>query len=296
MYPRSKQAGFSLFELILVIVLLGIMASGAGMLITTPIDAYNDQVRRQLLVDQAEMALRQIARDVRKALPNSIRTTPVGGAGWALEMVNTSDGARYRDEAGDEFAAATHILDFTSADTEFNFLGRLNLLAPSTLSANQRLVIYNTAPANIYNDAVGGASLGIITPFGTVMDLTELTMGVEVEHHLVLDTPFQFSQQSPGQRAFIVDGPISYICNPAIGRITRYSGYFYADPQPTGPPGPDFDGPVVDGPVVTQVIACSINYMAGTAQRGGIVTLEITLSDSGETVSLLHQVHVDNVP
>ena len=280
-------------ELILVIVLLGIMASGAGLLITSPIDAYSDQVRRQLLVDQAEMALRQIARDVRKALPNSIRITPDGRA---LEMVNTSDGARYRDEAGVEFSAATHILDFTSADTEFNFLGSLNQPASSALSANQRLVIYNTAPANIYNDAVSGASLGIITPFGTVMDLTEVTMGGEVEHHLELDTPFQFSQQSPGQRVFIVDGPISYICDPASGRITRYSDYDYADLQPTGAPGLEFDGPVVDGPVVTQVIACSFNYTAGTAQRGGLITLEISLSDSGETVTLLHQVHVGNVP
>jgi len=289
-YIRSRQAGFSLFELILVIVLLGIMASGAGLLITSPIDAYSDQVRRQLLVDQAEMALRQIARDVRRALPNSIRTTPVG-AGWALEMVNTSDGARYRDEAGVNFSAATYILDFTSADTEFNFLGSLNLPAPSTLSANQRLVIYNTAPANIYNDAVGGASLGIITPSGTMMGLTELTMGGEVEHHLVLDTPFQFSQQSPGQRLFIVDGPISYICNPATGRITRYSGYDYSVAQPTAAPPTGSAGPLV-----TQLIACSIDYTAGTAQRGGIVTLDITLSDSGESVTLLHQVHVDNVP
>jgi len=292
---HSKQSGFSLFELILVIVLLGIMASGAGLLITPPIDAYSDQVRRQLLVDQAEMALRQIARDVRRALPNSIRTTPVG-AGWALEMVNTVDGARYRDEFGGLFITDDDILDFTSPDAAFNFLGSLNLPASSALSANQRLVIYNTAPANIYNDAVSGASLGIITPFGTVMDLTEVTMGGEVEHHLELDTPFQFSQQSPGQRVFIVDGPISYICDPASGRITRYSDYDYADLQPTGAPGLEFDGPVVDGPVVTQVIACSFNYTAGTAQRGGLITLEISLSDSGETVTLLHQVHVGNVP
>ena len=143
MFTRSRQAGFSLFELIIVIVLLGIMAGGAGLLITTPVDAYNDQVRRQLLVDQAEMALRQIARDVRRALPNSIRTTAVG-AGWALEMVNTIDGARYRDETGGVFTADTDILDFTDADTEFNFLGQLNLTPPLLLGANQRLVIYNT--------------------------------------------------------------------------------------------------------------------------------------------------------
>ena len=73
-----KQAGFSLLELILVIVLLGVLASGAGLLITTPIQAYSDQVRRTQLVDQADMSLRQIARDIRHALPNSVRFQNIG--------------------------------------------------------------------------------------------------------------------------------------------------------------------------------------------------------------------------
>ncbi len=47
----GKQAAFTLLELITAIVLLGVLAAGAGLLITTPIDAYNDQLRRQQLVD-----------------------------------------------------------------------------------------------------------------------------------------------------------------------------------------------------------------------------------------------------
>ena len=286
MGTRPGQTGFSLFELIIVIVLLGIMAGGAGLLITTPVDAYNDQVRRQLLVDQAEMALRQIARDVRRALPNSIRTTAVG-AGWALEMVNTIDGARYRDETGGVYSANTDILEFSSADTEFNFLGQLNFTPPLVLGANQRLVIYNTAPTNIYSDAVLGPNPGIVTPAGTSLSLSNNG----IEHHIVMAPAFQFSQQSPGQRAFIIDGPISYICDPLSQRITRYHNYAYSIGQPTTAPAGS-----VEGPLVTQLVACSINYTAGTAQRGGIITLEISLSDSGESIRLLHQVHVGNVP
>jgi len=286
-YQHAKQAGFSLFELILVILLLGIMAGGAGMLINTPIDAYSDQVRRQLLVDQAEMALRQIARDVRRALPNSIRTT-TDGTIWALEMVNTIDGARYRDEPGGIYNADTDILDFTKSDEEFNLLGLLN---SATLASGQRLVIYNTAPDNIYSDAVSNANPGIITPAAsTGFSLALSVNGIENHITMAPSPGFQFAQQSPGQRVFVVDGPISYICDPGSGLITRYSGYSYTVAQPTPPAGAN------EGPVVTRVIACSFNYTAGTAQRGGLITLEITLSDSGESVTLLHQVHVDNVP
>ena len=48
----GSQSGFSLLELIVVVVLLGILASAGGLLILQPIEAYDDQVRRQQLVDQ----------------------------------------------------------------------------------------------------------------------------------------------------------------------------------------------------------------------------------------------------
>ncbi|MCP4277830.1 MAG: prepilin-type N-terminal cleavage/methylation domain-containing protein, partial [Gammaproteobacteria bacterium] len=203
---QQKHSGFSLLELILVVVLLGVLASGAGLLISTPIEAYNDQLRRQQLVDQAETALRLIARDVRRALPNSLRVS-----GDALEMINTVDGARYRDENATATATATddEVLDFATADPEFNFLGRLNSL--TALSANHRLVIYNTTD-DIYTFAEGGAATGIITPADS-LTLTSPSSPYSNEDHIVMDPAFQFTQQSPGQRAFIVDGPISYICD-----------------------------------------------------------------------------------
>jgi MSHA biogenesis protein MshO len=292
MYGQSKQAAFSLLELILVIVLLGVMAGGAGLLITTPIEAYNDQLRRQQLVDQAEMALRQIARDVRRALPNSIRTRTVGAV-TALEMINTIDGARYRDENESGLGGPEDILEFVGSDTEFNFLGQLNFLT-GVLPPNQRMVIYNTAPGNIYSDAISNNNSGIITSTATGLEIFTTSANYPDEYHVTMANPFSFTQQSPGQRAFFVDGPISYVCDLSAGnnQITRYSGYAYQNPQPVPTPV----GVVQSGLVVTKLSACSINYTAGTASRGGIITLEITVTDSGENITLLHQVHVDNVP
>ncbi len=289
MLPMTNQRGFTLMELIIVIVLLGILASGAGLLITKPIEAYNDQLRRQQLVDQGEMALRQIARDIRRALPNSLR---VDATGSAIEMVNTIGGARYRDEVGGVFIdPVDDILGFTSVDTAFNLLGRLNLTALQLL--NQRLVIYNTVPAdaisNIYSDAVIG-DLGVMTPAGTTLGLSDASSGVE-EHRITLSAAFQFSQQSPGQRIFVVDGPISYVCDTGTATLTRYDSYPYQSTQTLAPAGAE------SGLVVSQLKSCSFTYDAGSTQRGGIVTMEIVLDDAtSESISLLHQVHVVNVP
>jgi MSHA biogenesis protein MshO len=287
MKSPTSMAGFSLIELIVVIVLLGLLAAGAGMLILNPIEAYDAQVRRHQLVDQGEMALRQVARDLRRALPNSIRIAPAG-TGFALEMVNIVDGARYRDEYGGAYVAdADFVLDFTVPDAVFNLLGGLS--NPMAFAAGNRLVIYNTS-TNIYAEAVDVDKQGIITDAGTTLAFATLNPGPNQEDQISLSTPFEFTQQSPGQRAFLVDGAISYICNPATGSIVRYSGYGFDNPQQIPPGG------AVGDTLVTQVIGCNASYTPGTAQRGGIVSLDITLGDSGETVNLLHQVHVVNVP
>jgi len=289
MKARASQAGFSLVELIVVVVLLGVLASGTGLLITRPIEAYEAQVRRQQLVDQGEMALRQIARDVRRALPNSIRITAVG-AGSALEMVNTVDGARYRDEFGGAYTVDPNfVLDFASADMVFNLLGPLR--NPAAFNANNRLVIYNTS-VNIYTEAVGVDNQGIITPAGISLGLNNLGAGLTREDQITLSAPFLFTQQSPGQRAFFVDSSTSYICDPAGSQILRYAGYGFLAAQPTA--AADFG--VASGKVVSELSSCNFSYSAGSAQRGGILTIEIAISDSGETVNLLHQIHVVNVP
>jgi len=48
--------------------------------------------------------------------------------------------------------------------------------------------------------------------------------------------------------------------------------------------------------VTNRVSNCSMTYAPGTSQRAGLVSIALAVTDTGETVSLLHQVHVDNVP
>ena len=296
MVRSCRQSGFSLIELITVVVLIGLLATAGGLLLLNPIEAYDDQVRRQQLVDQGEMALRQIARDVRRALPNSLRETTVG-TGSAIEMVNTVDGARYRDEiGGTDYNDSIHVLDFISPDDRFNMLGLLELADTIEMgNGNQRLVIYNTS-ANIYTEAMDTLDFeGIITRGDMGLTRMTLTPGTDGdEDNITLSTPFLFTQQSPGQRAYIVDGPISYVCDPTTSRLLRYSDYDYTNPQPTA--SGDFPGSPEVGSVISQLSACSMTYDDGTSERGGILTVEITITTGGESVSLLHQIHVQNVP
>lgn len=285
--------GFSLIELIVVIVLVGILAAGAGLLITRPIEAYSDQIRRSQLVDSAEMALRRIAVDVRRALPNSIRVVNNSPNGWALEMVNTVDGARYRDEFGGAFITPDDILQFTVLkDQIFNLLGGLTTMSIGSYP-DYRVVIYNTNPVQVYNDAANNNDPGIISAAGLALSQ------VGIEQRITLNASHEFQFQSPTQRLFVVDGPISYICDDSTGRLTRFEGYTYRANQAAVDTVGELSAlaNVQIGRVASQVSSCSIVYQAGTSQRGGLITLELAVTDSeNESVQLLHQIHVENAP
>ena len=78
MSNRRKQQGFTLIELIITIVLGGIVAAITSSILTQPINAYMDSSRRATLTAAADSALQRMQRDIRRALPNSIRISADG--------------------------------------------------------------------------------------------------------------------------------------------------------------------------------------------------------------------------
>jgi MSHA biogenesis protein MshO len=90
MYSRRVQHGFTLIEAIMVIVITGILAGVVAVFITRPVQGYVDSVRRAELTDVADVALRRIGRDVRLALPNSLRVS----GNSCIEFIMTKGGGR----------------------------------------------------------------------------------------------------------------------------------------------------------------------------------------------------------
>ncbi len=62
--------------MIVVIAITGVLAAAVAVFIKNPVEGYVDAVRRADLTDLADTALRRMTRDVRTALPNSLRVPP----------------------------------------------------------------------------------------------------------------------------------------------------------------------------------------------------------------------------
>jgi MSHA biogenesis protein MshO len=212
--------------------------------------------------------LRRIARDLRHALPNSVRLTMPGGCAGtnscALEFIPTIDGGRYRIGGGDE-------LDFSIADTSFDVVGPMPAAAPT-----HHIAIYNLGIEGA--DAYEGSS--------AATHVRRAIAAVGAGSLTITSTnPFPF--ESPRQRFHVLVSPVSYICDPQAGTLTRVSGYGWPEAPVAG----------ATHLLAQRVSQCRFTYdQATSAQRMGLVTLHLSLTDGNETVTLYHAVHLSNQP
>jgi MSHA biogenesis protein MshO len=283
---RAGARGMTLIELVIVIVLSAIVISFMSMLIVTPIDAFTAQKQRAQLGDAADSALRLMARDLRSALPNSVRTAASGSV-VALEMLATVDGARYQDNG--PLANPALWLNFAAVDTGFSTTVPFSQITLPYSSTSSYLAIYNIGipGANAY------ALANVITPAGTTITIAAgATPNAQV---VTLNPGFQFSFGSPGKRVYLVSGPVSYLCDTSVGTVTRFSGYTINATQPTSAATLNAAG-AASGVVATNVAGCQFTYASGTSKRVGMASLLLQMANNGQEFQLLEQTHLVNAP
>lgn len=290
---RHAHHGFTLVELVVVITLSAALSIVVMQFVTAPVEAYVDQSRRATLVDEAQLAVQRITNDVRQALPNSIR---VGCGGACVEFLRAVSGGRYRAAPpGDALSLLP-----ADADTGFEVLGALNHTAslvtsstPGACAAGSAtcLVIYNTGftGTNAWaGDNIATLSGFSLTPPGLTFLNSEFSSGLTA-----------FPAASPGQRFFLVDTPVSFLCDSSNGELRRYQGYTRMATQSAVDTHAELTGlanPAEHALLATRLGTCRFHYTAGTPTRNGVLTVSLSITESGESVTLLQQVHVDNQP
>lgn len=271
------QAGFTLIEAVIVIAITGIIGGMVAVFLRGPINAYFDTARRAELSDVADTAVRRVAREVQSALPNSVR---VDATGNFLEFIPVRTAGRYRVEAG--IVAADDPLDFTlAADNTFDVLGPV-----LTVVAGDSLVVYNLG--------LPGVSSAYDT--APLTSRRAATAGVGLAKITFTPTAAPFPLPSPGSRFQIVGAPVSYACDLATGTLWRFTGYAIQPAQAATVVALNALPGVVVAPLATGVTACAFAYAPGVQQSNGLVSMALSIAQSGETIVLQHQINVDNTP
>jgi MSHA biogenesis protein MshO len=285
--------GFTLIEAITVMLIVAVIALAVAVFIPAPVQGYLSSVRRLELSDTADTALRRIARDVRLALPNSVR---VDASGLFLEFLPIKAGGRYRQDD----------TCFAAGCSSIQTLG--DILTNVQLAVNSDLVsIYNT-----YNNSgadCAPATAGLYSAYcghGIVTLTSGSGAGTTTNTFNFASTVFLPPGGSPTRRVFIVAAsPVTYACDGANGVLWRISGYTRSAAQPaslntaplsTATSRTRLATKVTCPAVVAGSVPPRFSYTAGVSERYGLLSAWMTLQDSGESVSLMYQVNVDNTP
>lgn len=300
-------SGFTLVELVVAITLTGILAAVVAVFLRVPLTAYEDVTRRATLTDIADTALRRMSRDIRDALPNSVRVISPAAGVIRLEYLQVRTGGRYRAQPGGGAVACppgglgagfNDTFEFGAGVTDSCFftLGAtpgLGLIAPGA----DYLVVFNLGAGIANADAyASGAATG-----GNKSLITSVVAGAgpNVEDRFNF-TANNFVFDSPSHRFFVISGPVTYECNTNVGvqTLTRFSGYPIAAAQPAGA----FPAGTAAGVLANGVTGCAMTYTPGVTERSGLVSITLTLSQTdpqtgmAETVNLMTQVQVSNTP
>jgi MSHA biogenesis protein MshO len=308
MAPTSvRQRGFTLIELVMVIVILGAVGGMVAVFMRGPIDAYFASARRAGLTDVADTTVRRMARDIRKALPNSIRMP----GPTCLEFIPTKTGGRYRTDGAGALA-------INSAVTAFNMLGSNAVFAGAPMPADQRIsdgdlvVVYNLGiPGSDAYDNVAPLNRSVVQGAPTVSTNGVPTPANETTITINAANAVIFPLASGGNRFHVVPGAeqvVGYACTSTgtgldangtgNGNLIRYVTVLPRTAAQQSSCANAIASPTSQSILATNVSACSFSStdVGNALQRNGLVSMVLQITNTNETVSLQHEVHVDNTP
>lgn len=292
---RTRGAhGLSTIEMVTVIALTGVLSVGLAGILRHPMQGYAAVSRRAELVDLADLAVHRMSRDLRLALPNSVR---IDDSGSVLELFHVAAGARYREQPGTNANGQVHTAtdDWLSygGDSRWNLLGRISGLTfayGTPLASGMRVAVYPTS-SDVWSSAAADANPSVITASSNRVTLVD----DGDEDQINLSASHRFDLASPSRRLYLVDGPVTYLCDSSAATLWRIDGYAASATQPTSlAVAPLSSGAAAR--TAEHVERCSFAYVPGSPARSALVTIEIVLASDDERIRLLEQVAISNAP
>ncbi|NHZ65372.1 type II secretion system protein [Massilia genomosp. 1] len=282
MSARARQHGFTLIEAIVVIVITGILGAIVATFLRLPVQNYVDSAGRAELADTADTAVRRMVRDIRLALPNTVRVS-----GNAIEFVPTKTGGRYL-AAEDTLVPANnpagdHLNFVDPADLTFRVLGPLQD-GPQQIAAGDLVVVNNLM--------ISGDAANV---YAAVPTNRAEVAAVDAASKVITLKANPFASQNPPMahpmHRFQVTGqPVTYSC--ANGVLARHANYGFNATQNSYPSA----APAL---LAANVESCEFNYTLIGNTRAALVRLSLTLrrpDGRDGPIRMTQQVHVDNNP
>ncbi len=278
----KTSKGVTLIELVMVMVLLGIMAVGIGGFVKLTTQTYLNVSQRDELLASARFVIERLNREIRNAVPNSVRLKKVSYGGITIQCI--------------EFLPITSSTIYTKIPVTPDAVdNKIQVIAfkdqnendyQCDLGCSDSIIIYPLSPDEIYvnSGAESGKTFAVKDVVYDTSDEWTINMG--------RTAGVVFDEHSPTQRAYIADGPVSY-CH-YNENITRNDGYSLAGDDYLFPPGT----PVLMAESLLPYTDALPTFVTlpPTLQRNALIQVNLTFDRNDEIVTFNQEVNIQNVP
>ena len=297
---KQKQAGFTIIEMVVAIVISSILAVGIVSFIGDSVDTMTTSANRNKIAASGRIAIDRLAMEIHNALPNSIRaTTATPGGDQCLEFVPVR-------------AATTYINPSFSSGGSTTF--EVVDLVPSQHGVSGGYAVIYPNNQNRLYDGDNGPSAGwpnLPANRRPIQEIASIADSASPDQSTVtLVKSHRFRRRSPSQRFFIVEAPVSFcIVGENLYRYTNY-GFYTAQVTAEEEAGvcevaldqtclPDYAA-APDKMLITNDLdnagLTAFTVSAQTLRRNSLVAIQFNFSANNDSIVLNHEVLTRSVP
>lgn len=280
----GKVRGFTLVELITVIVILGVVGIGIASFVRGSMQIYLDVNTREVLLTESRFAIERMTRELRRAVPNSIRIRG-NTSQHCIEFVPSQFSTIY-----------TELPVQPSADTE------VNLVFPYDIDGNvfdigntDFAIVYPRRSEDVYD--ISRNKRQVIRSCSDDGD-GDCSTRDDSDDIIQVEVDSAFAEQSPASRLYFADRSVSFCV--VSGVLVRFENDIVINQALGSLSNARLATDVVNvlsaNPVVAPQQDDPFTYSAATLQRNAVVQLRLRFAREGEQVEWHQEVHIANVP
>ena len=276
----KNQKGFTLIELVTVIILLGVMSVGIASFFSIATQTYVNASERDELIASARFSVERLNREIREALPNSARVLSFANNIDCIEFVPIVASSTYLSLATLQASDKIDVIRFLGSP--YNTNNDYNC----TNTCGDHVSVYPLYNNDVYvnpNQSNGQLfAIKNVDKTGPDSDLWQINLTNNVT----------FNTLSPTDRLYIINQPQRY-CEDN-GNLMHVSRYNLSDQLANSAyPANSISTLMAENVDVT------FNVAAATLTRNSVVQVSMVFtrgSDVDERIVFNHEIHISNTP